>query len=160
MNYKGCFWGMLITVLVTGCASVLNPYKGEFQCPETVNGKCVSVNTAYDESVNDKGGKGNGGNSEKVKSLQDELKESRARERTASAEGSDYEKALLGRMKGLLSEPVTPMVATPQAYRILFLSYPGDGDELFMPRYVYFLIEKPRWILDNYLNSKAAGEGE
>lgn len=149
---------LIFLLLISGCASVLNPYKGEFQCPETVNGKCVSVNTAYEESVGEKRSKG--GSQGKVKSLQDELKESSIKERTASAEGNEYEKALLGRMKGLLSEPVTPMVATPQAYRILLLSYPGDGDELFMPRYVYFFIDKPRWILDNYLNSKAAGEKE
>lgn len=38
--------GML---LMSGCA-LLNPYESSFSCPESYNGKCVSVQTAYSES--------------------------------------------------------------------------------------------------------------
>jgi len=38
--------GMLI---MSGCA-LLNPYESSFSCPESYNGKCVSVQTAYSES--------------------------------------------------------------------------------------------------------------
>ena len=132
----------------SACAGIMNPYKGDFQCPETVNGKCVSVNTAYEESLDAEKNRSKG-----IMSLQDELKESRNPER-AAPESSEYQNALYNRLKGLLKEPVTPMVAPPEVRRVLFLTYTGDGNELFMPRYVYFFVEKPRWILDNYLNSQ------
>lgn len=154
MNMKCCLI-VCALFLLYGCAGIMNPYKGSFKCPETEEGKCVSVDTAYEESISDKEDKKAKGAAESIKSLQDELRDNRKKEKHTS-EDSDYEKALLGRMKGLLSDPVTPMVATPQAYRVLFLTYPG-GDELFMPRYVYFMMDKPRWILDNYLNSKVPG---
>jgi conjugal transfer pilus assembly protein TraV len=36
----------------------------------------------------------------------------------------------------------------------LLLPYRGDGGELFMPRYAYFFLERPEWILDGYLVGK------
>ena len=39
-------------LLLCGCSTVLNPYQSSFNCPETENGKCVSVQTAYRESLN------------------------------------------------------------------------------------------------------------
>ena len=157
MKNTGYILAFIAAALISGCASLMNPYHGDFQCPKTVNGKCVSVDTAYEESIRNNGNTKGSGSTEGIKSLEVELKDGRG---NAVPGGSDYEKALLARMKGLLNAPVTPMIETPQAYRILFLTYPGDSDELYMPRYVYFFIDKPRWILDNYLNSKAAGGGE
>lgn len=137
-----------VVIALSACAGVMNPYKGDFQCPETVNGKCVSVNTAYEESIDAEKNKSKG-----VKSLQDELRESRSKLETLTPGSSDYRSALFSKLKGLLKEPVTPVVAPPEVRRILILTYPGDGDELYMPRYVYYFADKPRWILDNYLNS-------
>ena len=139
-----------VIFVISGCASIMNPYKDDFQCPDTPNGKCVDVKSAYDESIGKKRDK------EKVKSLQDEIDEiSATRNRDiTSPEASQYQTALYNRLKGLLKDPVTPIVAPPQVYRMLFLSYPGDSEELYMPRYVYFFVEKPRCILDNYLNAQ------
>lgn len=130
---------LVLTVSLMGCASILNPYSSDFQCPETDKGKCVSVQTAHSESV----GKNDSNN--KVKTLKDELKESDRQKNQKS--DSAYQEALYKKLAGLLIEPNTPIVAPPQIMRVLFLSYGGDDNELFMPRYIYFFVDEPKWVL-------------
>jgi conjugal transfer pilus assembly protein TraV len=134
---------VLVVLLLCGCSAVLNPYQSSFNCPETEKGKCVSVQTAYRESLNPlvkREGEG----------CADCGKEKPA-EMDASPEEKGYRAALLSRLTGLLREPETPMVAPPQVMRVLLLPYKGDGGELFMPRYAYFFVDRPSWILDGYL---------
>lgn len=132
--------------LLCGCSTVLNPYRSSFNCPETENGKCVSVQSAYRESLNPLvKGDGDG--------CPDCGKEKPA-DTAASAEEQEYRAALLSRLTGLLREPETPMVAPPQVLRVLLMPYKGDGGELFMPRYAYFFVDRPSWILDGYLVEK------
>jgi conjugal transfer pilus assembly protein TraV len=40
--------------------------------------------------------------------------------------------------------------------RVLLLPYKGEGGELFMPRYVYFMADDPRWIMGGYLKEGVA----
>ena len=133
-------------LLLCGCSAVLNPYQSSFNCPETENGKCVSVQTAYRESLNPL-----------VKSEGEDCRDCGKRtpeEMAASSEEKGYRAALLSRLTGLLKEPETPMVAPPQVMRVLLLPYKGDGGELFMPRYAYLFVDRPTWILDGYLVGK------
>lgn len=133
--------------LLCGCSTVLNPYQSSFNCPETENGKCVSVQTAYRESLNPLLKNGETGD------CQDCGKEA-PDDTGASPREKEYRAALLGRLTGLLREPETPMVAPPQVLRVLLMPYKGDGGELFMPRYAYFFVDRPSWILDGYLVEK------
>jgi conjugal transfer pilus assembly protein TraV len=116
----------LLLLMLSGC---LNPYAGDFNCPETDNGKCVSVENAYHES------KG---------SVPDLLRQS----------GTDnYHEALYGRMAGLLKEPETPMVVPPKVMRVLMLPYEGKNEELYLSRYAYLFTDRPRWILADPLQT-------
>ena len=67
-----------------------------------------------------------------------------------------YQEEVYRKLTGLLREPVTPLVAPPRIMRVLLLPYKGEGGELFMPRYVYFMADDPRWILGGYLKEGAA----
>jgi len=137
---------VLVALLLCGCSTVLNPYQSSFNCPDTENGKCVSVQSAYRESLNPL-----------VKSEEEgcaDCGKERQAETVASPEEQGYRAALLSRLTGLLREPETPMVAPPQVMRVLLLPYKGDGGELFMPRYAYFFVDRPSWILDGYLVEK------
>jgi conjugal transfer pilus assembly protein TraV len=135
----------IAVISLSACASVMNPYKGEFSCPETSKGKCVGVPDAYDESV--EGNEPQSG-TEGSPGLDEEA---------ASAEGeAGYEAERYRELAELVKEPVTPMMAPPEVRRILFLPYRGADGELMMMRYVYFFIEEPRWILGDYLT----GEGK
>jgi len=137
---------VLAALLLCGCSTVLNPYQSSFNCPETENGKCVSVQTAYRESLNPL-----------VKNEGEgcaDCGKEKLVETVASPEEQGYRAALLSRLTGLLREPETPIVAPPQVMRVLLLPYKGDGGELFMPRYAYFFVDRPSWILDGYLVEK------
>jgi len=133
-----------------GCSAVLNPYQSSFNCPETGKGKCVSVQKAYSDSLNPlvkpETGAGEGECHECGKD--------KSADSGSSREESQYRGALFKRLSGLLNEPETPMVAPPQVMRVLLLPYRGDGGELFMPRYAYFFLDRPQWILDGYLVEK------
>ncbi|MHC1698862.1 MAG: TraV family lipoprotein [Geobacteraceae bacterium] len=136
----------LAALLLCSCSTVLNPYQSSFNCPGTENGKCVSVQTAYRESLNPL-----------VKSDGEECTDcgkGRPDASGAPADEKEYRAALLSRLTGLLREPETPMVASPQVLRVLLMPYKGDGGELFMPRYAYFFVDRPSWILDGYLVEK------
>lgn len=138
--------------LAFGCASILNPYESDFQCPNADKGKCASVGEAYNASLDKK--KQEGAQDKKDKQEKVDLN---AHDKQSDAP-TEYQTALYKKISGLLKEPVTPMVAPPPVMRALFLSYPGDGDELFMPRYIYFFLGKPRWVLENITNKYEAEE--
>ncbi len=116
----------LLTMTLSGC---LNPYAGDFNCPETDNGKCVSVEDAYYES------------------------KGRLIGTPGQFESSDYQEALYGRMAGLLKEPETPMVVAPKVMRVLMLPYEGQDEELYLYRYAYMFTDRPRWIMTDPLKT-------
>jgi conjugal transfer pilus assembly protein TraV len=136
---------IIFSLFFSGC--FLNPYQSDFTCPHMENGKCVSVQSAYDESLE---------TSKKKKadmSLQDELddisKSGKAKTvKVSPATVSNYQDALYAKIAGLLNEPVTPMVAPPQVMRVLVFPYKGDGKKLFMPRYVFMFTDEAQWVLD------------
>ena len=165
--------------VLDGCASVMNPYEGDFTCPKTKNGKCVSINEAYEESISGKEQEKPEGDTKPVsKEKQGEPyldsngmqisgsgkpeKESKEdSEKVKDLEllepGKMYQDALYSEMSALIKEPVTPVVRVPNTVRVLHLPYKDDeseGEMLFMYRYVFFILEKPYWVLDGYPNIK------
>jgi len=150
-----------------GCAGVLNPYGDEFACPKTYKGKCVSIQKAYEESLDPKfhepedtsyryefnrkkspcqGGNCGGGSSSTGRQGTLSLDSARMNTEQDSGNGA-YLSSLYEKMTGLLKEPTTPVVVPPKVMRILIFSYTGDSKELFMPRYVYFMADEPKWML-------------
>jgi conjugal transfer pilus assembly protein TraV len=148
----------LLAALTSGC-STIGVYDSEFSCPKAYNGRCISVSGAYDlakkghddpehDPDDDRGKK-----KESVQSRKKQVETEQA-EAVAVAEESahtSYKESLYRRFDGLLKEPDTPMVAPPQVMRILLLPYKGEGNELFMPRYVYMFVDEPRWVLGDSL---------
>lgn len=143
-----------------GCAGILNPYSDEFSCPKTYKGKCVSIQKAYEESLdpnfkepednsyryelNKKKGCSGGDCNKKggnigVLSMDTSL--------TSDKGEGAYLDSLYKKMSSLLKEPSTPLIVPPKIMRVLIFSYTGDGEDLFMPRYVYFMADKPKWML-------------
>jgi conjugal transfer pilus assembly protein TraV len=116
----------LLVITLTGC---LNPYAGDFNCPETDNGKCVSVEDAYYES------------------------KGRLIGTPRQSDSGEYQEALYARMADLLKEPETPMVVAPKVMRVLMLPYEGKDEELYLYRYAYIFTDRPRWILTDPLKT-------
>jgi conjugal transfer pilus assembly protein TraV len=147
---KRVLYLLTFAVLFGGC-SVLNPYRSEFTCPQKENGKCVGVDNAYYESLTK--------TKDKIENPES-LKKDNSDKAKAKVGGQKsenlYQEEVYRKLTGLLREPVTPLVAPPKVMRVLLLPYKGDGGELFMPRYVYFVADDPRWIMGDYLQEGAA----
>ena len=135
------FW---LIVFISGCASTMNPYDSEFTCPYAEKGKCVSLQTAYEESMKDNSG---------GKALREELNgrdsDKLQEQKPSTADDPTYRTALYKKVTNLLENPETPMVVTSQALRVLIFPYRADDNMLFMQRYVYFFLDQPKWVLDN-----------
>lgn len=145
------------------CASVMNPYEDSFSCPKTENGKCVSIEEAYKESLKPGGASTSdlqADNKEKPQMKKHRQPKHLYRqddtvldtELIAESSEEAYSEAVYEEMARLVKEPKTPMVAPPKIMRALLLPYKGRDGELFMYRYIYFFIDEPKWILDGYLN--------
>lgn len=124
-----------------GCGA-MTPYESSFQCPAVKDGKCVTMQEAYEESkkaVKD------------TKKDEEEGEEKGNKNESAIPTGrDDYRESLYRELSGLLKDPVTPVINPPKVVRALILPYP-DSETLFMPRYVYIMVDKPVWVLDDGL---------
>ena len=155
--------GAAATLMLVGCS--LNPYHSEFMCAASANhGKCESVDEAYGEALEQVDGKAQ--------------KESMARpptstEKSAKAKSAPppaglmpvsnapaedtYRQAQYRKLAGLVEEPVMPIVEPAKTMRTLILPYPA-GDSLYMPRYVFWIAEQPKFVMGEYLNPPSTAQ--
>lgn len=122
-----------------GCASTLNPYSENFTCPIMENGKCVSIQHAYQESLTGR---------------QITLEEQKPKKEQSMPEVSPiedtYKESLFNKLTQLLKEPKTPILAPPKIVRVMILPYQDTtGKEFYSARYVYTIVDEPQWILQN-----------
>ena len=144
MKRKNWFIVALMCVAIlsfTGCASVFNPYQEEYQCPDTYKGKCVSMKTAYDESIqgvkyDNKGGKKN----PLIKS----------KDRDPNSAQDEYQKRLFKKLSDIIEEPKVPVVIPPKVLRVLILSYTNNDNDMYGHRYVYILAGEPKWVFSAF----------
>lgn len=143
-----------------GCASIMNPYESEFKCGKgTPFGKCASTPEIYAEEVpgyrpplvqgssspHDKKCKDCGENG-KPRILQ-----ARGADIQQPPSESAYREAELAKITKLLKAPVTPVVVPPSVMRILFTPVQGEVGELNMPQYVFLMMDRPKWVMGDYL---------
>jgi len=152
----------LFAVSGIGCSSILNPYSSDFTCPKTENGKCVDIETAHEESLAKTGKK----NSETSKPLcdgkdcgdKDKSGRNKGKDDKASTPDIAYQDELHRKLADLLAQPTTPIVAPPAVMRVLMLPYKGDENELYMLRYVYIIVDGPKWVMGDYLFKEKEGK--
>ena len=131
MKRKNWFIVALICAAIlsfAGCASVFNPYNGEYQCPDTYKGKCVSMKTAYDESIE---GVKYDNKGEKKNPL------IKSNDRDPDSARDEYQKRLFKKLSDIIEEPQVPVVIPPKVLRVLILSYTNNDNDMFGHRYVY-----------------------
>jgi conjugal transfer pilus assembly protein TraV len=132
---------LFFSLALWGCAGWINPYASDFSCPKTEDGKCVSVSAAYEESLKKDPRSGGGGSADR------------------SGSGiSAYEQEMFKKLAGMIKEPTAPLVKPPTVMRGLVLYYLGDENELYSYRYVYFFVDRPTFVLGDYLNADMEGE--
>jgi len=149
-----------LTILgLSGCVpKIMNPYGEEFTCPQTETGKCVPIQQAYLESLQEKkqdllymptpsgGGKQKEGNATSF-SMQNIFPQDSFMEAY-----SKYNEALMKKLQQMLENPKTPVLIPPQVVRVLILPYAGDQNTFYAERYAYIIVENPQWVFYNILN--------
>ncbi|WP_319549529.1 TraV family lipoprotein [Desulfogranum marinum] len=119
----------LILLLLAGCGPVLNPYNEDFKCQARNDmGECIDTPTAY----------------KKARYPETQGKEGSSPLDSTQQETLNNRYSILAE---LLQEEKKPLLQPPKILRVLLLPYKGEGEELFMSRYVYLKIEDSKWIL-------------
>ena len=122
----------LLFFLLTACGPLqetVNPYNENFKCRARDDaGECIDTPTAYKKARYPEPVSGD--EAEPVAGITQEIQDNRYR-----------------LVAGLLKEGKKPLLQPPKILRVLLLPYKGEGDELFMSRYIYVKIEDSKWIL-------------
>jgi conjugal transfer pilus assembly protein TraV len=120
---------LLLLMLLTSCGPVLNPYNEDFKCRARDDaGECIDTPMAY----------------KKARYPETETTENTELQNGVKQEIQNNRYAVLAQ---LLQEEKKPLLQPPKILRVLLLPYKGEGEELFMSRYVYVKIEDSKWIL-------------
>ena len=143
MKKKNCLMIVLVCTAIlyfTGCASIFNPYQEEFQCPDTYKGKCVSMKTAYDESIEGVEYNEDGKENPLIKSNGHNFKNAQ----------DEYQKRLYKKLADIIEEPEVPVVIPPKILRVLILSYTNNENHMYGHRFVYILAQEPKWVFSTF----------
>ncbi|WP_225011171.1 TraV family lipoprotein [Novosphingobium percolationis] len=149
------------SLLLSGCAtmgSLMSPYSEKFSCKNDDHGQCIHPSRAYEDAVAGVASKSDPAVTNDRKMLREKPVTSGAprsgRAPAPSAYGS-YRDSVYQELKGLIEAPVTPMLKPARTVRTLILPYADRQrpDRLYMPRYVYSIVDKPVWVVGGTLVS-------
>lgn len=124
----------ILTLLgLSACAPLengVNPYEEDFKCRASdETGKCIDTPSAYKDA--------------RYPNIEEPL------QLGMPAPGLSVSDQRYQMVAGLLEEPQKPILQPPKIMRVLLLPYEGEGDELFMTRYVYLKVEESDWIFSD-----------
>jgi len=145
------------TLPLGGCATVgslMSPYPEKFSCKNSDHGQCIHPEKAYQDAVAGRDRKLLRGSDAAADGGQTEAAmPTGARGKTVAGAYSGYRDSVYRELQGLIDQPETPMLKPSQAVRTLILPYADRQrpDRLYMPRYVYSILERPSWVVGGYL---------
>ena len=135
--------GAIAAAVLSGCSTMM-PYDSDFSCKNEDHGQCIHPEDAYAAAVQEAGDAPalapaeTGGGSEP---------------RMDGVPYQGYRAAVHRELAGLIASPVTPMLRPATTVRTLILPYsdPKAGDRIYMPRFVYSVLDGPKFVLGDYL---------
>jgi len=170
--------------ILGGCAtlgSVMSPYSEKFSCKNDDHGQCIHPDKAYADAVAGATSKSDPAVTRDKAMLRDRADGSKGNRRGGRSEPAgyvDYRTSVYRELQGLIDQPTTPMLRPARTIRTLILPYADQHrpDRLYMQRYVFSILERPQWVVGDYLvtpqssslrvpileqvRERAAGEGE
>ncbi|MCP3732758.1 TraV family lipoprotein [Sphingomonas sp. MG17] len=163
---RRCARSLLIAttaLLLPGCAtlgSVMSPYSEKFSCKNNDHGQCIHPEQAHADAVAGIVSKSDPAVTHDRSILRDQgtvASVTRRGKAPPSAYGG-YRDSVYAELKGLLEAPVTPMLKPARTVRTLILPYADRQrpDRLYMPRYVYSILDKPAWVVGGTLVSPSS----
>jgi len=143
--------------LLAGCAAIgamMSPYSEKFDCKNKDHGPCVHPQKAYEDAVAGIPSRSDPAVTNDRKLLRDGDRPGQPRGKPAvpgAYEG--YRDSVYHELKGLIDAPVTPMLKPARTVRTLILPYADRQrpDRLYMPRYVYSIVDRPVWVVGGTL---------
>ncbi len=148
------------SLLLSGCASLgsaMSPYSEKFSCKNDDHGQCVHPEKAYEDAAQGVISRSDPAvtNDKKLLRQRDQKPPSAAkRGRNVSADAfGTYRDSVYRELQGLIEAPETPILRPAQAVRTLILPYADRNrpDRLYMPRFVYSVLDTPSWVVGGYL---------
>lgn len=145
-------------LLLSGCAtlgSAMSPYSEKFSCKNDDHGQCIHPEQAYEDAVAGVASRSDSKVTNDRKLLRDRQPQRAGRQGSATAANAygSYRDSVYQELKGLLEAPITPMLKPAQTVRTLILPYADRQrpDRLYMPRYVYSIVDRPVWVVGGAL---------
>lgn len=142
-----------------GCAtlgSIMSPYSEKFSCKNSDHGQCIHPDQAYADAVAGAASKSDPAVTRDKAMLRDRAGNGPASGKAASSPAgafAGYRESVYRELQGLIDQPVTPMLKPPRTIRTLILPYADQQrpDRLYMQRYVFSILERPQWVVGDYL---------
>lgn len=151
-----------LSFLLSGCTplgSLMSPYSEKFSCKNSDHGQCIHPEQAYEDAR-----AGVASKSQAAVTNDRAMLNGRAKQMPGDG-GADYDgyrASLYRELQGLIDAPVTPMLKPARTVRTLILPYTDRQrpDRLYMPRYVYSILDRPEWVVGSSLRGSAQDSGE
>jgi len=149
---------LALPLLLTGCAplgSLMSPYSETFSCKNDDHGQCIHPERAYEDAR-----AGAPSRSDPAvtndRAMLKRLPGQNTADHGAAYDG--YRSSVYRELQGLIDAPVTPMLKPPRTIRTLILPYADRQrpDRLYMPRYVYSILDRPEWVIGSSLRGPDA----
>lgn len=147
-------------VALTGCAtmgSMMSPYSEKFSCKNSDHGQCIHPDQAYADAVAGRASKSDPGVTNDRNLLSPEQKgraPAPGKGRAKAVAGSTASaQAGQGNVGALIEGAGSPMLRPSRTIRTLILPYADKQrpDRLYMARYVYSILNRPAWVVGDYL---------
>lgn len=148
---------------LNGCSLI--PFADESACSLEGNyGQCINGEQAYEEAISGEEIFGNyiGEDGIVQESPTESNKNGSSSEGTLHSDKFSHVKdksfirmkdSIYNEIKGLVDEPITPMLRPTKVVSTLILNYQSSGDKTnqYMPRYVISILKEPEFILNQYM---------
>lgn len=144
---------------LSGCAtmgSLMSPYSEKFSCKNDDHGQCIHPEKAYEDAVAGVASKSDPAVTNDKRMLRGTAAENNGKRGSSRADANaygSYKDSVYRELKGLIEAPVTPMLKPARTVRTLILPYADRQrpDRLYMPRYVYSIVDRPVWVVGGTL---------
>jgi conjugal transfer pilus assembly protein TraV len=143
-------------LLLSSCSTVgslMSPYSERFSCRNPDHGQCIHPERAYEDAVEGATSRSDPAVTRDRALLRDQARAARGRRREVAGAYQGYRDSVFAELKGLIDAPVTPMLQPARTIRTLILPYAERQrpDRLYMPRYIYSILDRPAWVVGSYL---------
>lgn len=151
-------------VMLPACAtigSMMSPYSEKFSCKNDDHGQCIHPEQAYEDAVAGNRSKSDPRVTNDKAMLRDGhaiARTGKGTQRTGTDAWGSYRDSVYHELKGLIDAPATPMLKPARTVRTLILPYADRQrpDRLYMPRYVYSVVDRPVWVVGGALIASPA----